>query len=366
MLIQSFAALILALLAFLASTRQVHLVVRALTWLAGIACLAAAVVFGILQTPHAGLFAVLSDLWSQRSHPQQSILVSALGANWSGVGSVIGPMLDLLVALAAIVGIASLFAFTPGERTEKVVRPLAIGLVGAVAGACIVLVITGVGFGGQSKRYAYLNFVTAGDVIDGDTLRMGDVTLRLYGIDALEHSPRSQICRQGAAPYERFDCGAQSKAALSEAVVGKLLYCGAPLASGPKKIEIERLKETFGRPIVSCWTRLGELKIDTAAVVARKGYADLYRDGGEAKSTAAIQDAALRAKQLRVGMWSAWTLSPDDWRSNKACREWFTAETWTPPASGSGIVPCPEAGVTPPDIPAAANDNVLMASPPAN
>jgi endonuclease YncB( thermonuclease family) len=256
-----FALLAAALLAFLVSTRQIALAWRIPIWLVGAALLGAAVwlsfrapeALGFLQTaihdPHA--------------------FIDALRGNWGTVGLALAPMLDILCLATGLVALACLVALTPGEAVEKAVRPFNIALIGAVAGALLALGITGVGFGGLVKRQVYLGVVSAGDIIDGDTIRMGDVSLRLWGIDAPE---KEQPC----SPPNAEPCGQLSKKHLTDLTGGAFLVCrkrrgdeGAP-------------QETLGRPIVICERRSDRLNLNKQMVVA--GCADVFRDHGKVKS----------------------------------------------------------------------------------
>jgi endonuclease YncB( thermonuclease family) len=56
-------------------------------------------------------------------------------------------------------------------------------------------------------------------VIDGDSLRIGDLELRLKGIDAPE---MRQTCHRGGRPYR---CGETARQALRAKVAGRALAC---------------------------------------------------------------------------------------------------------------------------------------------
>ena len=72
-------------------------------------------------------------------------------------------------------------------------------------------------------------------VVDGDSLRCGDIRLRLLGIDApeLHNCPRWRVCAPGD--------GAASKASLS-----------AALRLGPVRYQVVTL-DRFGRSVVMAW-----------------------------------------------------------------------------------------------------------------
>src|SRR5690349_20914151 len=179
-----FALLAVSLLLFLLSTRQFKLPVRAIVWFAGVVVLSWSAWFSLSKPGHAGLFAILGDFFGHLGNPGDSLLARSISGNWGAIGIAIGPTFDAFLVLAALVAGTALIAFTPGEGVERVERPINIALIGAILGGLLALVIASVGFGGVAKRKVYLNTASAADVIDGDTLRMGDVSLRLWGIDA--------------------------------------------------------------------------------------------------------------------------------------------------------------------------------------
>lgn len=310
-----FALLALALLLFLFSTRQLKLGWRGLVWLAGLICLgvAAWLAFGV---GHTGLFAVLGDFFAHIGNPGDSVLAQSLGGNWASVGPAIGPMFDAFLILAVCVALVALVAFTPGEGVERAERPINIALIGAIAGGLVALMITSVGFGGVAKRKVYLNTVTAEDVIDGDTIRMGDVSLRLWGIDAPEDD---QLCR--GASGEPFTCGPAAGKHLAEMIAGKLVWCGPPLAADGRSLppsEMPALGETFGRPIVMCRVRGKGPEIDIAQAMAREGYAHLYEDASGVKSN--YREDVDQALAARAGLHAGELLPPWLWRNDPAVR----------------------------------------------
>jgi len=97
-------------------------------------------------------------------------------------------------------------------------------------------------------------------VVDGDTLRLGDRTLRLARIDAPE---RGQTCTDAAGRW--FDCGAAAAEALSRLVNGRSVVC---LVSG---------RDRYGRGLGEC--RAGGLALNAGLV--RAGWALAYREDTE-------------------------------------------------------------------------------------
>lgn len=309
-----FALLAVSLLLFLFSTRQLRLHWRALIWFAGLVSLSWAGWFALSGRGHSGLFAVLGDFFGHLGDPGESILVQAMGGNWATVGPAIGPMFDAFLILAAAVAVVALVAFTPGEGVERAERPVNIALIGAIAGGLLALLIISVGLGGVSKRKVYLNSVTAEDVIDGDTIRMGDVSLRLWGIDAPE---RDQLCRNASG--EAFECGPAARQHLADLIAGKLVWCGPPLGEDGRRLspaDSPVPSETYGRPIVMCHVRGSGAEIDIAKAMAREGYAHHYEDAFGAE--AIYQDDVGEALRTRAGLHAGEFLPPWLWRNDPA------------------------------------------------
>lgn len=258
-----FALLTAALVFLLLSGLQLSLRWRVLVWLAG-AVLIGLAIWMALAAPNPTSF-----LDTAVKYP--SALLQALNGNWQSISGALAPMFDILCVATVIVAIACLVAFTPGEAVERAVRPFNIALLGAVIGALIALALVGVGFGGAVKRKIYIGTVTAADVYDGDTIIMGDVSLRLWGIDAPE---RKQAC---LPPHDAEMCGAISRGYLSNLVEGQLLVCVKPNGADGE------LRETFGRPLVECVRQHDGTNIGKELV--RAGCADLFRDNGKIKSS---------------------------------------------------------------------------------
>jgi len=318
-----FALLAVSLLLFLFSTRKFKLPVRMIVWFAGIVVLSWSAWFSLSKPGHAGLFAVIGDFLSHWGNPGDSLLVRSVSGNWGAIGIAIGPTFDAFLVLALLVAGAALLAFTPGEGVERIERPVNIALIGAILGGLLALVVASVGFGGVAKRKVYLNTVSAADVIDGDTIRMGDVSLRLWGIDAPE---TDQLCR--AASGDAFACGPEAGKHLTQLAAGKLIWCGPPPSADGNQVassDLPRLKESFGRPIVTCRIRAGGKETDVAQTMVRDGYARLYEDEDGIKSDyqADMDQAINAAAGLHTSPESF--LSPWLWRNDPAARCEFLA-----------------------------------------
>ncbi|HEX5006513.1 MAG TPA: thermonuclease family protein [Hyphomonadaceae bacterium] len=313
-----FILLAVALLFFLISTRQYKLPLRAGVWFAGIVALSWAAWVSLSKPGHTGLLSLIGDFFAHIGNPGESLLVQSIGGNWGTMGIAIGPTFDAFLILAILVAVVALIAFTPGEGVERIERPINIALIGAIFGGLMALVIASVGFGGVVKRKVYLNTVSAADVIDGDTIRMGDVSLRLWGIDAPEND---QLCR--AASGEPFKCGGDSRDHLAGLIADKLVSCGPPVDEDGQRLapaEMPALAETYGRPIVTCRITTDKGEVDIAEAMVRDGFAHLYQDEDGITSVyqADLQQAITSGAGLHAsgdGLFPPWA-----WRNDPAAR----------------------------------------------
>jgi endonuclease YncB( thermonuclease family) len=125
-------------------------------------------------------------------------------------------------------------------------------------------------------------------VVDGDTLRLGDRTLRLYGVDAPE---RGQRCTD--AQGQLYDCGTQAAAALARLVNERNLEC--------------RLhgRDRFGRALGVC--RAGGVEVNTSLVAAGWALAD-------GASLPALVPIEATARQQQRGLWAGGFEPPAHWR----------------------------------------------------
>jgi endonuclease YncB( thermonuclease family) len=123
-------------------------------------------------------------------------------------------------------------------------------------------------------------------VIDGDTLRVGGVTVRLSGIDAPE---RGQTCDRGS---QAWDCGAFAARRLADLIGGAPVSCAA--APGADR---------YGRVLAACRTARGE---DLGAAMVVSGAATAYRRYSDAYLA---EEAAARA--VRAGLWAGRMVTPE-------------------------------------------------------
>lgn len=124
-------------------------------------------------------------------------------------------------------------------------------------------------------------------VVDGDTLRLGDRTVRLAGVEA---PGRGEQCADQAG--RGFDCGAAAAEALSRLVNNRSVLC---LVAG---------RDRFGRGFGKCNAAGAELN---AGLVA-SGWALAI---GDTPELAALEAEARRSAR---GLWAGGFARPEAWR----------------------------------------------------
>jgi|CXWL01.1.fsa_nt_gi endonuclease YncB( thermonuclease family) len=299
--------LVAALLVFLLSTKQFELWVRVLIWLGGVGLLVAASASALQLDGHYGMLRAISDLFSHWQRPSESVIASAINGNSPNVRQYLAPVLDFAIAVGGALALIVLFALTPGEKAEKAVRPWLHGLIGVIVGGVATLAVVAVGLGGHQNRNV---FVAAGgeiEVIDGDTLRMGEVSLRLFGIDAFE---RRQTCLGNP------ECGAAARNLLLELIAQRLVLC--------RRVPGER--DPYGRPIVRCEVRGNGNPIQINEEMLAHNFAIRRGEDGETIGDTSDLDVC--------------TLSPSVWRGGGAVVDAFKNEGVVPEARSDWIGDC--------------------------
>ena len=176
--------------------------------------------------------------------------------------------------------------FRPAPNPRRWRLPL-LGLAGAAA----VVLVSGVGLpplmGSAPREQDWSALPAEVRVVDGDTLRLGDRTVRLSGVAAPD---RGQDCSDAAGRW--FDCGAAAAEALSRLVNGRSVVC---LVSG---------HDRHGRRLGECRAAGAELN---AGLVA-SGWA-LAQD-----SASPLQALEAEARRSSRGLWASGFTQPDAWR----------------------------------------------------
>ncbi|MGE0742671.1 MAG: thermonuclease family protein [Hyphomonadaceae bacterium] len=297
-----FVLLIGALLLFLVSTRQWALWIRGLVWGGGLLLLIGAIAL-VLSNDNHGL---LSDILSSDGRRALGVALDKNGARIAG--SVTG-LLDLFLIFGGLIGVLALVAFTPGEEVENVTRPIAIGLVGAIIGGLVALTIVGTGRGQGELNYYSTNAFNANDVVDGDSIIIDGVQIRLRGIDAPE---LGQTCRFRTGAPAR--CGEEAQRFLVSLVRGNQVSCTVPEGR-----DVERYLEAQVYANCDLTTRTGEV-LNLSAEMIEAGHAIEYM--GQAGP---YQNLVVVAQRERRGLHAngSCTLRPDVWLHNSALRGTF-------------------------------------------
>ena len=126
-----------------------------------------------------------------------------------------------------------------------------------------------------------------GRVIDGDTLDVGAVRVRLHGIDAFEGD---QMCDRPRGPWA---CGAAATRALKDRAEGRRLVC--------QVLDTDR----YGRKVSRC-ERDG---VDVARGLVSEGLALAYR-----RYSRDYVDVELAAETRGAGAWNGSFDRPEQWR----------------------------------------------------
>ena len=127
-------------------------------------------------------------------------------------------------------------------------------------------------------------------MIDGDTLDLGGVRIRLHGIDAPE---TKQSCRAGG---KQWSCGREAARALASRIGGRSVACQ------------ERDRDHYGRVVAVC----GLSGADLNGWMVAQGWAFAYRRYSHAY--VAEESGARAAKR---GVWRGEVVPPWDWRRGK-------------------------------------------------
>ena len=127
-------------------------------------------------------------------------------------------------------------------------------------------------------------------VIDGDTINISDVRIRLNGIDTPEIE---QTCRTNGLIWY---CGVEATKAMRHLTRGKQVNC------------IGNTKDQYGRLIANCF--VGDLNLN--ATMVKSGMALAYRY----YSLEYVEQEDF-ARETKQGLWSGEFIAPWDWRKGK-------------------------------------------------
>ena len=162
----------------------------------------------------------------------------------------------------------------------------------AQRGGCkLALTLLAVSLFCQPSKTRALDLVVDATVIDGNTLLIEEVRIRLAGIDAPELGQR---CR--APTNIEWPCGLDAKRMLAGKIGGKPVSC--------RKLHLDE----SDRPTATCAASSGD---DLSAAMVRSGYA--LAAGREHQYLA--EEAAARV--AGAGMWSGSFQTPWEWRAQQ-------------------------------------------------
>jgi endonuclease YncB( thermonuclease family) len=179
--------------------------------------------------------------------------------------------------------------FRPARTSPRPWR----GIVVAIALLLVGGLLTGIGlptdlFGSAPREQNWSALAPEVRIVDGDTLRLGDRTLRLLGVAAPE---RGQNCRDAAG--RSFDCGAAAAEQLARLVGGRSVVCRV------------QGHDRFGRGLGICQAGGAELNLGLVA----SGWALASAD-----SVPALEPAEQEARLSGRGLWSGEITAPEAWR----------------------------------------------------
>ena len=134
-------------------------------------------------------------------------------------------------------------------------------------------------------------------VTDGDTIKINDQKIRLFGIDAPE---TKQFCKEVYLSFLIFNfkrdykCGEKSTNALKKKIQGKNIRC-----------LVQNNKDRYRRNIGICYLK----KQDINSWLVKNGYAIAYRR--YSKKYVPDEDFA---KENKLGLWQGKFMNPEKWR----------------------------------------------------
>ena len=155
---------------------------------------------------------------------------------------------------------------------------------GAFILACM-LVMGAIAFSGWLHHRRTPEIAGRAHVIDGDSLVVGGIEIRLYGIDAPESR---QICSRAGRPWA---CGSSATSAMRTLVNDREVKCQA------------RVHDRYGRTVATCSAG----GIDLGSAMVRDGNAVAY---------GAYSAEEREARDARRGIWASSFERPSSWRAH--------------------------------------------------
>ncbi len=128
-------------------------------------------------------------------------------------------------------------------------------------------------------------------VIDGDTIKINRISIRLFGIDAPE---KNQIC---VKKKKNYSCGTIATEFLKKYAGGEKITC--------RYTE----KDRYGRIIGTCYFTFDNSKLSLNRYMVHKGHAVAYK-----RYSDKYLDSEKLAKEKELGMWQGNFERPEKWR----------------------------------------------------
>ena len=152
----------------------------------------------------------------------------------------------------------------------------------------VAIALVGMGLLPASENHARTVISGPASVIDGDTLVVNNVHIRLEGIDAPE---AGQLCLYAGASWR---CGSEATHALAQQTYGKELRC--------VPIGLDR----YNRVLATCFADAQNINAEQV----RSGHAVAYRQ--YSTEYIAFENAA---RSARLGIWRGEFIEPSAWRA---------------------------------------------------
>jgi len=131
-------------------------------------------------------------------------------------------------------------------------------------------------------------------IVDGDTIHIGNIKYRLFGIDAPEIS---QQCKKD---NKTILCGVDAKKMLENKIGKETPKC------------ISQTKDKYNRVVAECFIQSENL----SSYMVRSGYAVAYR-----KYSSKFVEDEKYAKNNKLGIWSTKFQNPEEFRRYKSSQK---------------------------------------------
>ena len=141
--------------------------------------------------------------------------------------------------------------------------------------------------------------------VDGDTVNMTGMAIRLHGLDAPE---ATQTCTRAGV---RWECGKEATELLARLIDGKTLRC------------VKQDQDDYGRMVAIC--KVGQL--DLADAIVSAGFAIALPQFSQA-----YVESEARARSFKIGIWGSEFQTPADFRGRMPVVA--TRPTASPPPKG--------------------------------